>query len=506
MPAITEEKNRAAPFPEIVLSTSATTHHVSTALKQGRLRKIGPRLYTPNLKDDIGAIIKRNLWQTVAAYCPGGVLADRTALEARPAEDGSVFLVAERASAIELPAVKIRPRPGKGPVEGDRPFVAGLYFASLARALLENLRPSRARSGVARTLPRAAIEERIERELVHSGNGRLNEIRDLARQIAPELGLDSEFATLDQFIGGLLGTKDAKMKSPVAAARARGEPYDAHRIELFQNLHSALASQSPVIRPAPQMAAQALANLAFFEAYFSNFIEGTEFPVEEAREIIFEHVIPRERPEDAHDIMGTFDVVSNLNEMSQTPRSVEQMLALLKRRHATIMSGRPDKRPGLFKDRPNRTGGLLFVPPDQVEGTLARGFEFYRSLEAPFARAVFMMFMIAEVHPFIDGNGRTARIMMNAELVSGRETRIIIPTVYRNNYLAALRALSHNGVANPIVRILDFAQRYTGMISFESYDEANNILMRTNAFMDSNEADGEGKRLVLPSSELFTGN
>jgi Fic family protein len=30
--------------------------------------------------------------------------------------------------------------------------------------------------------------------------------------------------------------------------------------------------------------------------------------------------------------------------------------------------------------------------------------------------------LVAEVHPFVDGNGRTARIMMNAELVSVGQT------------------------------------------------------------------------------------
>lgn len=509
MAALTDRKPKEHAFPEVVISTATTTYRVSAAMRRGVLRKIGPRLYTPSLKDPIDAIVRRNLWQIVAGYCPGGLVADRTALEGRPAADGSVFVIANRARDVDLPGLKIRPRAGKGPLESDSAFVAGLHYASRARALLENLRPSRARGGVARTLSRAEIEETLERELVHNGDARLNQIRDLARSIAPQLGLQSEFDALDQIIGGLLGTKDARMASPVAAARAAGQPYDPHRIELFQLLHAELISQAPIIRPARQMSAQALSNLAFFEAYFSNFIEGTEFPVDEAREIVFDHVIPQERPEDAHDIVGTFNVVSSLDEMSKIPRTADELTTLLKRRHATVMSGRPDKSPGMFKDRANRAGGLLFVAPDQVEGTLARGFELYPSLETRFARAVFMMFLIAEVHPFLDGNGRVARIMMNAELVSAGETRIVIPTVYRNNYLAALRALSHNGITNPIVRMLDFAQRYTSMIPFEEYDHANAVLARTHAFMDSNEAETQGVRLTLPTPELLadaTGN
>jgi len=73
------------------------------------------------------------------------------------------------------------------------------------------------------------------------------------------------------------------------------------------------------------------------------------------------------------------------------------------------------------------------------------------------------MFLIAEVHPFMDGNGRIARIMMNAELSAANEFRIIIPTIYRTNYLTSLRALNQNRV-EPYLRTMDFAQKYTAAI------------------------------------------
>ena len=43
--------------------------------------------------------------------------------------------------------------------------------------------------------------------------------------------------------------------------------------------------------------------LPFFESYFSNFIEGTEFEVDEALAIVFEGRIPKDRPADAHDVL-----------------------------------------------------------------------------------------------------------------------------------------------------------------------------------------------------------
>jgi hypothetical protein len=58
---------KATAFQEVVLSTTGTTELISDNVKAGRLRKIGPMLYTPNMTDPPDAIVRRNLWQIVAA-------------------------------------------------------------------------------------------------------------------------------------------------------------------------------------------------------------------------------------------------------------------------------------------------------------------------------------------------------------------------------------------------------------------------------------------------------
>ena len=63
------------------------------------------------------------------------------------------------------------------------------------------------------------------------------------------------------------------------------------------------------------------------------------------------------------------------------------------------MRTRPDKRPGQWKEYANQAGLTSFVDPGLVRGTLHRGFELYRSLSVPLARALFTMFMTSEVHP-----------------------------------------------------------------------------------------------------------
>jgi len=136
----------------------------------------------------------------------------------------------------------------------------------------------------------------------------------------------------------------------------------------------------------------------------------------------------------------------------------------------------------------NRDGNTIFVTPDLVTGTLEKGFAFLEGLGDPFHRAVFMMFLVSEVHPFTDGNGRIARIMMNAELVAGGQERIVVPTGYRIDYLSALKALSQSSHPTPLIRMMNYAQQYTHLINWNELDTARKMLEQTGAFDEGQDA------------------
>jgi hypothetical protein len=499
--SLTVKKSRISldSLPEIFVSSKALTSIVSKAVQAGRLRKIASRLYTKNLSEAPEKIVKRNWHALLQDYFPDALISDRTALENRPAADGSVFIISAGTRAVALPGIIFRPRRGAPPLDSDRPFLGASRLCSTPRAWLENMRMSRERGGaVARTLSKAELEERLDSLLRQGGEKALNALRDEARDIGRQLGMETEFRLLDELVGALLGTRDAKLETAVGQSRKRGLPYDPDRLELFLALFEALRTRAPITRPASRLADSAKTHLAFFEAYFSNYIEGTEFRVEEAIEIIFHGVIPKDRPEDAHDVLATYRIVANHDAMQRIPRDFESFIALLKSRHATIMELRPGKSPGEFKTKANQAGSTLFVAPDLVQGTLEKGFEIYRGIEPALHRAIFMMFLVSEVHPFVDGNGRVARIMMNADLVANDEQKIIIPTISRNNYLTSLKALSQGGKSTPFIQVLDFAQRYTGSIRWEDFDTARADLQATNAFTEANEAEDKGVRLLLP--------
>lgn len=108
--------------------------------------------------------------------------------------------------------------------------------------------------------------------------------------------------------------------------------------------------------------------------------------------------------------------------------------------------------------------------------------------------------MARSLHPFTDGNGRVGRVLMNAELSSEGQQRIVVPLVFRDNYLQGLRALSRNGDPGPLIRVLDYAQRYASLVPWQELRDAERVLAETNAFVTPEEADETGARLRLPLS------
>jgi hypothetical protein len=453
--------------------------------KAGRIRSIGPRLYTSLPKQGIEKLVRSSWSDIVSHLFPNSVLSHRSALEFRPTSEGNIYLTSTTNRIVKYPGLSLHFVRGPRALHDD-PRNFGFHSSSAARAVLENF--STTKTSRSRSLSSEELEAWLEKLLHAKGEGELNQLRDRARAIAKELDWKREFKKLDLMVGALLGTRSAKsLKSSVSQARAIGRPFDPECNEklelLFANLR---ANPLPDIHDTFK-ARDHFTNKAFFEAYFSNYIEGTTFEIEEAEQIVFDRRIPERRPKDAHDILGTYQIESDPNLMKQCPASFEEFEAIIKSRHYTLMKERPEVLPGEYKEEPNRAGDTHFVHPEYVVGTLSKGFEKYQALPVGIARAIYIMFMIAEVHPFTDGNGRIARILMNAELYSQGLSTIIIPNVYREDYLLALRALTRRSRPDPLVRALVRAQKFSAL-EFSPYKRALTLLEKRNWFRDPSEA------------------
>jgi hypothetical protein len=88
---------------------------------------------------------------------------------------------------------------------------------------------------------------------------------------------------------------------------------------------------------------------------------------------------------------------------------------------------------------------------------------------------------------------------MNAELVAAGEERIMIPIVYRPDYLGGLKALSHNSHPVPLVRTLDYAQKWVGLVPWGDLGPTEQVLTACNAFVKPADAERTGALLRLPT-------
>lgn len=461
---------------------SSTERRWLTELRRtGKIRAVGPRLYVSVPNDQTARTLRAAWAAIVSRLYPDAFITHRTALEFVPSPSGEVFLTAPWSRVVRYPGLVLRFVKGPGPLETDPKFM-GVRCSSQARAYLENLNRKKA----ARSLPQEQLEQRLEKLLHAAGEAALNVMRDEARMVADQLGWQTEMERLDRIIGALLGTRTERLRGAVGRARAAGAPFDPACVERMQLLVAELRAPIKGIAD-PFTARDHVTNKAFFEAYFSNYIEGTRFDIEEAEQIVFDKQLPPNRPKDAHDILGTFEIVSDVDEMRRTPADLHSLVELLRSRHARMMAERPEAEPGTFKTKANFAGDTQFVHPDYVVGTLAKGMDLYRDLAPGLARAVFMMFLISDVHPFVDGNGRTARIMMNAELVAASESTIIIPTVFRDDYLQSLRALTRRNRPTPLVRALHMAQKFS-TLQFAPYPKILAELTRRHWFREPDDA------------------
>ena len=485
------ENNIPIHLQEIIFATSdiALNRQLRKLENEGQIKKIAPRIYTSNFNESEEIIIRRNIFTILGKLYPGAILSHRSALEFKPTTANQIFVTYTYTKKIDLPGISIRFIEGMPAIEGDNPFLGELFVAQQERAFLENLQSSRQVGPTSKTITLPEIETKLEQIVQVKGEEGLNRFRDKAKEIAEKLGMQFEFEKLNKLISALLTTKPSKiLTSPIALARALGNPYDKYRLELFEKLFVELKQQPFKDRQDINSEINSFRNFAFFEAYFSNYIEGTIFEIEEAKSIIQTETPIPNRDADSHDILGTYKLVSNQKEMSTTPSNPEELLNILQYRHQILLPARNSKNPGQFKDKNNRAGETHFVDHSLVKGTLIKSFDYYQALQEPFAKATYIMFIVSEIHPFLDGNGRIARVMMNAELVKANQARIIIPTVYRDDYLGALRKLTRNDDPKVCIRMLQRAQEFSATLKTDNIDELENHLKLSNAFKEHDEA------------------
>lgn len=172
----------------------------------------------------------------------------------------------------------------------------------------------------------------------------------------------------------------------------------------------------------------------------SNNIEGSKIPAEEVKKIIETGNSTYENRNEIKEVYNSIDAFNYIQKGFKFNISSIKRLYYILTKNMTMSNG--GSYPKGFKKVENVVNNESTVHPDFVEKALTDLLDEYKTIkktEYPFKLAFDFHLKYEHIHPFIDGNGRTGRLIMNKILMSNGYFPIII---YKDNAKAYFNAIS----------------------------------------------------------------
>lgn len=177
--------------------------------------------------------------------------------------------------------------------------------------------------------------------------------------------------------------------------------------------------------------------------YTSNAIEGNSLSLNETKIIIEDGItIGGKSVKDHLEVIGNSNAYDLLFDIASrnVPISEDIILEL----HKMLYSNIDEKNAGKYRSCNVLITGSEYELPkyQELPGLMS---EFVQNAETnrrkmhPVEFAAWLHERLVSIHPFIDGNGRTARLLMNLALLNAGYNIITIPPVVRNDYIAGLQ-------------------------------------------------------------------
>jgi Fic family protein len=176
--------------------------------------------------------------------------------------------------------------------------------------------------------------------------------------------------------------------------------------------------------------------------YSSNALEGNSLTETETKVIIEDGITIGGKPlKDHYEAIGHSEAYDLLYRLAKSKEITEKHVKDL---HRVFFFRMDPKNAGRYRKQRALITGTEFLPPppDKVPGlmeSLAQEIPNLRKKYHPIHFAALLHRELVTIHPFMDGNGRTARLLMNLALLQDGYPIAIIPPVLRTGYLDALK-------------------------------------------------------------------
>jgi len=205
--------------------------------------------------------------------------------------------------------------------------------------------------------------------------------------------------------------------------------------------------------------------------YHSNAIEGNTLTLSETKVVLEGITVGGKKLREHLEVINHKDAILYIEDIITNHEELSEWQ--IKNIHSIVLKGILPENAGVYRKENVFISGAEHIPIEymQVPGQMTELIEWYRGdaqhLHAV-ERAAILHSQFVKIHPFVDGNGRTARLLLNLELMKDGYVPIIIKKEQRLSYYNALDVSHINGehslfiefVAQILDSTLDFYNQY----------------------------------------------
>ena len=212
--------------------------------------------------------------------------------------------------------------------------------------------------------------------------------------------------------------------------------------------------------------------------YNSNAIEGNTLTLRETKSILeTSGIVDVGREREATEAINLGKAIAELHELRGKPDIWSSQNSLIKI-HETLMTDVLDFGAGRMRSERVMITGAKHQPPRPEKLDLLMT-DFFEKLKAsvdsePITLATWTHWCIARLHPFMDGNGRMARLWQDLILFESDLTAAVIRQQERTEYYETL-ASADDGDFNPLTQLVTRSLNRTLQISVNAQREADQL-------------------------------
>lgn len=195
-------------------------------------------------------------------------------------------------------------------------------------------------------------------------------------------------------------------------------------------------------RPLPNYTLKSLREKLFLEwTYHSNAIEGNTLTINETKVVLEGITVGGKTMREHLEVINHRDAITYVEGIVKNGEPLSEWQ--IKNIHRLILKGINDEYAGVYRDQQVFISGAKHVPPaplliyEQMD-KLINWYEQETDHLHPITRGAMLHVIFVGIHPFIDGNGRTSRLLLNLELMKEGFPPIIIKVENRLQYYETL--------------------------------------------------------------------